>query len=353
MQLKKSKALLLLPLIIMVGGCKLSNESSINSENVFAFNTGRLDKIPDSMLDNIRYTLLYTPEDIPLGSIDKAVDDDGIIYIGDYKSHKIFLFDHDGRMIKALDKRGRGPGEYVCIQSFSVDKQNIYIMDPAQKKIISYNKKTLSFLSSKNIPVPAWDFSTLENGGFILAFAPTSRMQMEKNLRYRVFVTDANMNITGRWYSYSSEDVDSFSIRDYLSTNSNYIVYGSENQSGYSLFNRKDGQLLEKNSFTFIDCPSEGANFSVPYMSKRYLAMSLCFKNGWKHALYDRDNNNLMIATIPLIGIIGNNENEFICNWQSKDIYDSMINNGCKRASEDIDKQIHNGLPFLVFFEVK
>jgi hypothetical protein len=63
--------------------------------------------------------------------IDICVGVDGRIYVADYKSSEIKLFDKNGKFLRAFGKKGQGPGEFIQLQelSFCADINEIFVHD--------------------------------------------------------------------------------------------------------------------------------------------------------------------------------------------------------------------------------
>ncbi|MDR2037256.1 MAG: 6-bladed beta-propeller [Bacteroidales bacterium] len=53
---------------------------------------------------------------------EKIVEDEGVYYILDTREKKAFMFDSMGVFIKVMDKIGRGPGEYIDMEDFNVNR---------------------------------------------------------------------------------------------------------------------------------------------------------------------------------------------------------------------------------------
>ena len=59
---------------------------------------------------------------------DKVIVKDSLIYIGDYFTSSIKIFDINGRYINSISKKGRGYGEYLEMRNFTIDDNYIYII---------------------------------------------------------------------------------------------------------------------------------------------------------------------------------------------------------------------------------
>ena len=97
---------------------------------------------------------------------------DSLIYIGDFHTNQIYIFDLSGKHLFNINYIGQGPKEYTEIKSFAVDTHNIYIIDNRLRKLFVYNRLNGSFVESLKMPFVAWDIETLNDGDFIFTFIP-------------------------------------------------------------------------------------------------------------------------------------------------------------------------------------
>jgi len=94
-----------------------------------------------SIIDSSYLVKLETTEDNLISRIEKIyrIDDKYIVY--DSKSNQIFIFDTTGKYLNKISKIGRGPGEYVVINSMMFDSANqtIIVYDGAAFKMLFYS----------------------------------------------------------------------------------------------------------------------------------------------------------------------------------------------------------------------
>lgn len=114
---------------------------------------------PESNLNSIRYIdpisvnenfsdwinveealLLKVPDSISIGAIKQIEFTNSSIYIlEDGITSSILIFNRVGEFIRHLLKLGSGPGEYVQIDFFIINENDITIYDRSQMKLISYS----------------------------------------------------------------------------------------------------------------------------------------------------------------------------------------------------------------------
>ena len=141
----KNIIILLLPLFL--NSCKnISNrEINVDIDNSITITINEFDQIKtrfSELLKNYKYIKLDTHPEHIIGSIDKIIISEGLIYILDRHSAKsIFTFDLNGNFINQIKKLGKGPGEYLSINDFFIDSVNnsIFLFDNKAKRLIEYS----------------------------------------------------------------------------------------------------------------------------------------------------------------------------------------------------------------------
>lgn len=79
------------------------------------------------------------------------VDDEGTIYFSDFGNRRIQVYDRSGKYVRALGRRGQGPGEYSFPGNILIDEAgNPYVRD--SRALISYDREGI-FL--KKTPIKA------------------------------------------------------------------------------------------------------------------------------------------------------------------------------------------------------
>jgi hypothetical protein len=125
----------------------------------------------DFSLSEIASDLIFIPlsTDVPIPTIRRIECFDSTIYIyGTQQTNSmIFRFKFDGSYIDVLDKKGRGPDEYMAVNDFHVDKKGtIYVNCGTTKKILLYNndltyKTTIPYPKDVNRSFVRWLDSTI------------------------------------------------------------------------------------------------------------------------------------------------------------------------------------------------
>ena len=95
------------------------------------------------LLDSINYIPLETTDQSLIGNIGKIYITPSNILIFDSKQTAILLFDKEGKFIRKIGQKGRGPEEYLFFNEIVFDKKTeiIYAHERYLNKMFKYNLK--------------------------------------------------------------------------------------------------------------------------------------------------------------------------------------------------------------------
>ena len=114
----------------------------------------------DSLYSEMFYVIPETNDFNRIGSYDKVVIEDSLIYIMDKTfTHSVLCFDFSGKTIFKLSKLGSGPSEYREIRDFIVDvnSETLEVLDFGGRRVKKYHYKTGEYL--EEIRFPSFDIS--------------------------------------------------------------------------------------------------------------------------------------------------------------------------------------------------
>lgn len=177
---------------------------------------------PKNIVKNKRYIKLDPSEKYLFGGADKVLFKDNI-YILDKRQKKIVVFDHKGNGINILDKVGQGPEEYIQITDFSVDVNgNIYIIDGVSDKLIIYN--SAEFISSEKLPFEVDIIQCLDHGEILMGLSTWNTHPETQGKR--LLIADRNLTIKNTFLDFDQYYDDSYWISYYsFISNGSNICY--------------------------------------------------------------------------------------------------------------------------------
>ena len=93
------------------------------------------------LFSDIKYVKLETTSESLIQRIDKVVDLDGNLLVTDRDNQSLLLFGKDGRFIKKIAGRGKGPGEYSKMYDAAVDKEGkrLFVLDAYAQSVLIYD----------------------------------------------------------------------------------------------------------------------------------------------------------------------------------------------------------------------
>ena len=371
--MRLSLRLLLLPAaLVLLAGCAGGGRAVSDEVHHVPVDEYNLAPGPQAPVATVEYLVLEQPEGQLLAGTDKVSVEDGRIYVGDYRSQKVFVYSEEGKLLGVLARNGRGPGEYIRMASFSVADGVLYVLDEFESRILAYDAGTLAHLRSLQPPVQVRDFSALRDGGFLLAWAPMEGTHVaDPAKRYRVFVTDADLRIREGWFPYAEDEAYALSFRQCLTEAGESLVYGSYREDGYCLFSRADGHpegrvafdlakpvpAAERGSIQAVMEHKYNHMMAVPFLCGDYVSMTLVTGENGIPCLYDRTQDRLMdmsqaSAKSSLVGIVGCTADSFVGTLYHKSNYINLTNNGFSRADPETEAAILADAPFLVFYRL-
>lgn len=218
----KNKLLYFLVIItICIAGCSQDRNSSVSETIHFCkMPVSSYEDMPAELLSKAKYIVLNSQTQESLfKEMDKIVYSSGKLYILDWLSRKIVVFDESGNPVSALTKNGRGPGEYLQITDFDIDnKGNIWIIDGRKDKMIEYSPEMES-IKSRDLPyeVEFIKFSSLKT--LHLGLSPWNTSKYRNQC---IITVDTSLNVIN-----SALSRNNLSDQDYSFPSTGFTVAGN------------------------------------------------------------------------------------------------------------------------------
>lgn len=179
--------------ILFFTSCKSKTSSTILSagqeENITTINLDNskesAELLYSSFFKEPKTIILETTENCLIKRIHGIEIFNEKIYIHDDKMKRLFVFDIDGKFKGEIGKPGAGPGEYVELSDFTIDRKNnvIYLWDEAKRNVLKYDLKTTNFVSSVHIPdIKGQSYSILYKDDRFYINSTTENEESEKYL---------------------------------------------------------------------------------------------------------------------------------------------------------------------------
>lgn len=206
----------------MVGDNHMQNEEiSISTEipeidtktnKVASIDIGGKDKYIhiDSLVESCRFIPLETNEKSLVGDVTNIQFDGDRIFVYDSDNSRLIEFNDKGKFICRIGSEGRGPGEYIEMGNYALDKENkqVFIYDNAGRKLECYDYNGRHM---KSLPV-FYSFS---------AFA----------------FNDDNIFALTRWWGFENKTIPNFDKHQLIIADRKFVpeyTFGSNDPNPYS-----------------------------------------------------------------------------------------------------------------------
>ena len=146
--MKPKQILFYLVVLIFLEACNLQEETnetfemSVKCENIINSNEIAFNDI----VEKYEMIKLETNKECLIGDIQKLFIHKNKLYI--LSGGNIFCFNMSGEFIFSISNSGRGPGEFIKLQDFSIDDELLYAYDNFGRKINIHNASDGSYISS-------------------------------------------------------------------------------------------------------------------------------------------------------------------------------------------------------------
>lgn len=95
------------------------------------YRSGTVRFVPEMIIDESSM-----PEDTFFESaVDIICDNEGYVYISDFRAHNIKKFDSSGRYLKAIGRKGQGPGEFNMPFGIAVTNERLIVWDMGNRRL--------------------------------------------------------------------------------------------------------------------------------------------------------------------------------------------------------------------------
>lgn len=104
-----------------------------------------------TLYKSVKIIPLETNKSCLIGLINKLqVTDNFILVLDRSKANSLYVFNKEGHFVRKIGRVGQGPGEYISIADFTVDRENgiVYISDGRLPRIHKYDLTTGKFIQT-------------------------------------------------------------------------------------------------------------------------------------------------------------------------------------------------------------
>lgn len=170
--MKKLKLIIIAVLFVACSGSQNKNKESVIEDDLPQIDLTSLTKKEFIQIDSVTVLPLKMPDNIFMGHVNMLkTDRKGNIYIFDAENaNAIYAFDKYGSYVWKLDKRGRGPDEYVEISDFDIYEDMVIIYNRPSKQMLFYSIQDLNYIKTKDVSFDYYaGFRKLSNGWALIS----------------------------------------------------------------------------------------------------------------------------------------------------------------------------------------
>lgn len=210
-----------------------------------------------SVVDITNVVRLDDPSSGIIGKISRVVciEEHDMFVIGDYKNAQVSIFSNSGRHIKSIGTIGKGPGEWLSVESVDYDSisNSIVIFSQQGVRINRYSPEGI-WKEDMDLPFFAREMYALSDSGYVFFMAYNMN---ENSQYYNCLIMDNDLNIIQRYLpyaAYSSASDKKYPMENGFAIPTNHEVLMNEpfNDTIFSL-SLKNYEVSPKYTFFFGD----------------------------------------------------------------------------------------------------
>lgn len=316
------KILRLLFLVVLLNGCKKKeNNSEINIISIPSFNSHK--EIPFSTFVDSTFTIkLETKESCILGRIDKIqIHNDRIFILDRHVAKGVFEFSMQGEFIRQYGKRGKAPGEYTGLRTFTIDKKynRVILYDWAKRVLIHYSSDG-DYLETKTLTFRCNGLELFE-GYFIADIANIDNTHFKSSSEYKKYELATMSQEEGnlRTFIQSKYNMPNFLSSSNLSRNETSILFNKPYSN--TIYSYKQGKVFPDFELKFEDK-------SIPLPVLRSYKNLNQFRNILNKSNYTYLNNTFKYALVNdklmFTASKGNENKSFLYSIKTNKLYNLL-----------------------------
>lgn len=202
---------------------------------------------------------LETTEESLFAVPSKIVKTTSYLFILDQTRDGLLAFDNEGKFVKKIGTKGKGPKEYLSITSFTVDEKNntLIFYDDYKSSLFYYSLDSLSYMEQKKIDFP---FRTFESYDSKLVFYRSLLPCKESDLAYDIIITDSQnpRNIEKKDFPYDFYNGTRGHTEKLLKTTNDLFFYKNYSDTIYTY---KSDKFIPKYAVRFCNSKIPRASF--------------------------------------------------------------------------------------------
>jgi len=304
MKRKNVQHIILLLVCFFLYSCVENKQNKINELAKFEAEVNQIDNIInyDDLILECKLVQLETSSQCLLGDIKKLlVSDEKIIVL----SNDVYCFDNKGNFLFALDKRGKGPDEFIRIDDISISNNQIYLYDNSQWKILSFDINSGDYLTSYRLPYSVPRIEIVGDKMIVDRLNFPNKLMKGKE---RIFISALNtpQHVISSYFSEQEYEIETefqftgYNGAAYLSNPFRGRVYKLQADSVENYFQIKSNKMLTDNdigvllkqniySTDAISASGKAYGFERFFESNNFITYDFFIGNKKAYLVYDKN----------------------------------------------------------------
>ena len=191
------KIVLLLFVAVLFGSCGTKTTHGVDVLRINPHDAKEFVNLSE-IVDSIKLIRLQTEGDDVIGNARLTIIKKKYIYVADISQATLFVFDKEGKFVSKLNKRGRGPNEYLFMGPILVDDNEEYIelYDIASTRLLKYSNISFDLLDTKLLPFFVFDSWRKVDDLYYCATNQIDNKVAGQNTNAGVLVIDSTNRVT-------------------------------------------------------------------------------------------------------------------------------------------------------------
>ena len=219
-------------------------------------------------IDSVYYVRLDLTDESIIGQIDRLIVFEDRIYIMDWQTSSIFIFDMKGRFLSKICRIGNGPGEYVKLHYFDIDgeRRHIVLIDLMSYWALRYDLNG-KYVSRKKIRFNTEGFASLPDGGYV-SFSNFRNNTLFMKPEYNLIYFDSLMQIEKAFFPYNSKNFFSPFVQFTGTPGGPFYSFNGETFFHYKMKNEVY-QVIPEGLYLKYRFDFDGKNFNYSAINKK------------------------------------------------------------------------------------
>lgn len=214
----------------------------------------------DSVFSAVSYIPLEYNSDAVLSECEqiKLFIEEDLIYVLDLRQRVVVCFSSDGKHLKTLARRGRGPDEYSRVGDLFVDSGTIYLLCESPEQIVVYDKDH-NYVKRISLPFDATSFAKSNSLFYI-------HTKVNREEKYAVHIIDSNGVVLNKYMTFEELSIPNNLQSMWVHNGAVYAEFAND----YSVYEltKEGSRVYATLDFGKDNLPTEAKNWGN-YMSDK------------------------------------------------------------------------------------